>query len=362
MNIRAFKYLSPLIIYIGAFWSFSTTGWQIWMPLIWAWVIIPLAELFIKPIPANMGIAEEELAKKDKTYDILLYLIVILQYSLLIKFCIAMMYDAGVMTWQDITGRIWVMGLLCGTFGINVGHELGHRVNKFEQTLAKMLLLTSLYMHFFTEHNKGHHKRVATPEDPSSARYGEPVYTFYFRTIIFSYISAWHIANDETRKKARLNDTVGQGKPAFSLYNEMVQFTLIQIAFLGLIFFVFSWLITLYFIAAAFIGILLLETVNYIEHYGLQRRLSGEGKYERTLPSHSWNSNHVIGRLMLFELSRHSDHHYLASRKYQVLRHHDDSPQMPTGYPGMMILSLFPPAWFYIMNRRIKKLQSIKST
>ena len=362
MNIRAFKYLSPLIIYIGAFWSFSTTGWQIWMPLIWAWVIIPLAELFIKPIPANMGIAEEELAKKDKTYDILLYLIVILQYSLLIKFCIAMMQDAGVMTWQDITGRIWVMGLLCGTFGINVGHELGHRVNKFEQTLAKALLLTSLYMHFFTEHNKGHHKRVATPEDPSSARYGEPVYTFYFRTIIFSYISAWYIANDETRKKARLNDTVGQGKPAFSLYNEMVQFTLIQIAFLGLIFFVFSWLITLYFIAAAFIGILLLETVNYIEHYGLQRRLSGEGKYERTLPSHSWNSNHVIGRLMLFELSRHSDHHYLASRKYQVLRHHDDSPQMPTGYPGMMILSLFPPAWFYIMNRRIKKLQSIKST
>ena len=362
MNIRAFKYLSPLIIYIGAFWSFSTTGWQIWMPLIWAWVIIPLAELFIKPIPANMGIAEEELAKKDKTYDILLYLIVILQYSLLIKFCIAMMQDAGVMTWQDITGRIWVMGLLCGTFGINVGHELGHRVNKFEQTLAKMLLLTSLYMHFFTEHNKGHHKRVATPEDPSSARYGEPVYTFYFRTIIFSYISAWYIANDETRKKARLNDTVGQAKPAFSLYNEMVQFTLIQIAFLGLIFFVFSWLITLYFIAAAFIGILLLETVNYIEHYGLQRRLSGEGKYERTLPSHSWNSNHVIGRLMLFELSRHSDHHYLASRKYQVLRHHDDSPQMPTGYPGMMILSLFPPAWFYIMNRRIKKLQSIKST
>ncbi len=108
------------------------------------------------------------------------------------------------MTWYDIAGRIWVMGLLCGIFGINVGHELGHRVNKFEQTLAKALLLTSLYMHFFTEHNKGHHKRVATPEDPSSARYGEPVYTFYFRTIIFSYISAWHIANDEVKKKASL--------------------------------------------------------------------------------------------------------------------------------------------------------------
>lgn len=348
MRIRALKYLSPLIIYIGSFRSFSVTGWEIWMPLIWAWVLIPLTELLIRPMPANLSAAEEELVKNDKIYDVFLYLVVILQYSLLVKFCIAMKEDAAIMTWQDVAGRIWVMGLLCGTFGINVGHELGHRVNKFEQTLAKALLLTSLYMHFFTEHNKGHHKRVATPEDPSSARYGEPVYLFYFRTIIFSYISAWHIANDETRKK---------GKPVFSLYNEMIQFTLIQLAFLSVIFICFGWLVMLYFLAAAGIGILLLETVNYIEHYGLQRKSTGDGKYERTMPEHSWNSDHIIGRLMLFELSRHSDHHYLASRKYQVLRHHDNSPQMPTGYPGMMILSLFPPAWFYVMNRRIKKLQ-----
>ena len=350
MTIRAFKYLSPLIIYIGAFRSFSVTGWEIWMPLLWAWVIIPIAELLIKPVPVNMSDIQEELAKKDRTYDFLLYLIVILQYLLLIKFLLAMKEDT--MTWLDIAGRIGVMGLLCGTFGINAGHELGHRVNKFEQTLAKALLLTSLYMHFFTEHNKGHHKRVATPEDPSSARYGEPVYTFYFRTIIFSYLSAWHIANDEMRKK---------DKKAFSLQNEMVQFLLIQTAFLVLIFFVFSWLVMLYFIAAAFMGILLLETVNYIEHYGLQRKATGEGKYERAMPEHSWNSDHVIGRLMLFELSRHSDHHYLASRKYQILRHHDDAPQMPTGYPGMMILSLIPPVWFYVMNRRIKELSPAKS-
>ena len=350
MNIRAFKYLSPLIIYLGAFWSFSTTGWQVWLPIVWAWIIIPLAELLIKPVPSNMSSAEEELAKKERTYDFLLYFIVILQYSLLIKFLLAMSLDE--MTGADIAGRIWVMGLLCGTFGINVGHELGHRVNKFEQVLAKALLLTSLYMHFFTEHNKGHHKRVATPEDPSSARYGEPVYTFYFRTIFFSYISAWHIANDEVRKK---------GKPVFSLYNEMVQYSLIQLAFIAFIFFLFSGLVLLYFLAAAMIGILLLETVNYIEHYGLQRKPTGDGRYERAMPEHSWNSDHVIGRLMLFELSRHSDHHYLASRKYQVLRHHDASPQMPTGYPGMMILSLFPPAWFYVMNRRIKKLQSLKT-
>ena len=344
MSIRAFKYLSPLVIYIGAYRSFSVTGFQVWLPLVWAWIIIPLAELFIKPVPANMNAAEEEFVKKDRVYDWLLYLIVILQYTLLVKFLIAMSQDS--MTWYDITGRIWVMGLLCGVFGINVGHELGHRVHRFEQALAKALLLSSLYMHFFTEHNKGHHKRVATPEDPSSARYGEPVYLFYFRTVIFSYMSAWHIANNEMRKK---------GTPAFSLQNEMIQFTLIQFAFVVLIFFLFGWLTTIYFLIAAGTGILLLETVNYIEHYGLQRQSTGDGKYERAMPEHSWNSDHVIGRLMLFELSRHSDHHYLASRKYQLLRHHDNSPQMPTGYPGMMLLSLFPPAWFYVMNKKIKQ-------
>jgi alkane 1-monooxygenase len=346
MKFRAFKYASPFIVYIGAFHAFAVTGWQIWLPLIYAWIIIPLTELLLKPNPGNMNAAEEELAKADKRYDVLLYLVVVLQYAALFKFLYAMSHDA--MTWVDVVGRIWVMGLLCGTFGINAGHELGHRVNVFEQTLAKMLLLTSQYMHFYIEHNKGHHKRVATPEDPSSARYGEWVYGFYFRSIIFSYFSAWDISNNEVRKK---------GRPVLSLYNEMIQFTAVQIALIALIFLGFGWLTSLYYLAAAAIGILLLETVNYIEHYGLQRKSLGEGKYERAMPAHSWNSDHVIGRLMLFELSRHSDHHYLASRKYQVLRHHDDSPQMPTGYPGMMILSLVPPAWFYIMNRRIKKLQ-----
>lgn len=350
MQVRAFKFIIPFIFFVGAIRSFHSHGWIVWLPLLMAWVIIPSIELLIKPDPYNMSAAEEEMARKNKTYDVLLYLVVIFQYVALYEF-LNSMKDTG-LSWYDTAGRIWVMGLLCGTFGINVGHELGHRVNKFEQTLAKALLLTSLYMHFFTEHNKGHHKRVATPEDPSSARYGEPVYLFYFRTIIFSYFSAWHIANEETRKKA---------KPAFSLYNEMVQFTLIQIAFVALIFFVFGWLVTLYFLAAAVIGILLLETVNYIEHYGLQRKTTGEGRYERAMPEHSWNSDHVIGRIMLFELSRHSDHHYLASRKYQVLRHHENSPQMPTGYPGMIILSLIPPAWFYVMNRRIKQLQKEKT-
>ena len=345
MKLRALKYLLPLILYAGALRSFHSQGILVWLPLILAWVVIPLLELFVKSNPGNMDEAEEELAKADKIYDMILYLIVPLQFTAL-YFFLSTINDPA-LEWYDIAGRVGVMGLLCGVFGINVGHELGHRVNPFEQFLAKSLLLTSLYMHFFIEHNKGHHKKVATPEDPSSARYGEPVFAFYFRSVSFSYLSAWQIAANDVKKK---------GKSILSFHNEMIQFHLIQVAFLLLLFFVFGWIATIYFLAAATIGFLLLETVNYIEHYGLQRKSIGEGKYERAMPAHSWNSDHVVGRLFLFELSRHSDHHYLASRKYQLLRHHDDSPQMPTGYPGMMILSLLPPVWFKVMNRRIRKM------
>ncbi len=346
MKIRAFKYLSPITIYVLAYFSFTSTGWLTWSPMMYAWIFIPMVELLIKPDEKNMDFAEEEVAKKDKLYDYLLYTFVLLQFVALYIFLNGF-HTAGIAGW-DIAGRVCSMGLLCGTFGINVAHELGHRVNVFEQSLAKASLLTSLYMHFFIEHNKGHHKNVATPEDPSSARYNEPVYLFYFRTIVYSYLSAWRIANNEMKKK---------GLSWLSWKNEMLQAHLIQLLFVLAIFFSFGLTVTLYFLCAAFIGILLLETVNYIEHYGLQRKKTVAGKYERAMPHHSWNSNHVLGRLMLFELSRHSDHHYLASKKYQILQHHDDAPQLPTGYPGSMILAMLPPVWFYVMNRKIKKLE-----
>lgn len=339
------------MIYAGALISFKGQGFVIWLPLIYAFIIIPILELFIKRDENNLSVAEEELAKNNRWYDVLLYAILPLQYLALVFFMYSMTYQQQ--PWIDVAGKTMVMGLLCGVFGINVGHELGHRVKKEERLLAKLLLLSSLYMHFFIEHNKGHHKRVATPHDPNSARYGEVLYLFFFRSIITGYLSAWNIANNDARKK---------GHNAFSLYNEMLQFQLIHVAFVAAIFMGFGWITTALFIGAAIMGILLLETVNYIEHYGLQRKEILEGKYERAMPHHSWNSNHVIGRVMLFELSRHSDHHYLASRKYQVLRHHEHSPQMPTGYPGMMLLAAVPPAWFYVMNKRVKEVMQQAET
>ena len=344
--LKVFKYLSPLTIYIAAYTSFTNTGWLTWLPMLYAWVLVPATELLLQPNPANLDAAEEEMARKNRWYDYMLYIIVPFQYAALFIFLSSL--ETATLHWWEIAGRVASMGLLCGTFGINVAHELGHRIQPFEQWLAKSLLATSLYMHFFIEHNKGHHKNVATPEDPSSARLNEPVYSFYFRTIFYSYLSAWKIAANDCRKK---------GESPFSFSNEMVQVHLIQLALLFVIFAIFGGTILIYFVCSALLGIALLETVNYIEHYGLVRKQMPAGQYERAMPWHSWNSNHPIGRIMLFELSRHSDHHYLASRKYQILKHHDHAPQLPTGYPGSMLLSLVPPLWFKIMNRRISEIK-----
>ena len=342
--IKSFKYLTPFVLYILTLSAFNGNGLICWLPLLYTFFLIPFVELFIKSDPSNLDEVEEALAKKNKSYDVILYAAVIMQYYSLWVFFNCLKQDS--LSTIDIAGRVMSMGLLCGTFGINVAHELGHRVNKMEQTFAKLLLLTSLYMHFFIEHNKGHHKHVATPHDPSTAKYNQSVYAFWPQTLIGTYLSAWKIANEEMEKK---------GKPWWSLQNEMLLFQLIQIMFVLMILYFFGFKIALLFMVAALIGGLLLESVNYIEHYGLSRSQTSEQQFERVQPHHSWNSNHIIGRLMLFELSRHSDHHYLASRKYQILRSFDNAPQMPTGYPGMILLSLFPPLWFKIMHQQIKK-------
>jgi alkane 1-monooxygenase len=346
MPIRSLKYLLPLSFYATAWIAFTQKGWWAWIPMVYAWMLIPLTELLLKPNTQNLSSAETDLARTNPMYDWMLYLIVPIQYGALFFFLFTL--STQVVDTFTLAGRICSMGMLCGTFGINVAHELGHRKNQFERLLANALLATSLYMHFYIEHNKGHHKNVATPDDPSSARRNEIIYLFWFRTIIFSYLSAWNIACEDCRKAK---------KTVWGLSNEMLRAHLIQGALIAIVFMVFGTTAGFGWLGAALMGILLLETVNYIEHYGLTRKKTASGLYERATPIHSWNSNHPLGRMMLFELSRHSDHHYLASKKYQLLEHHDEAPQLPTGYPGSMLLSLIPPLWFQIMNRRIDQIR-----
>ncbi len=345
---RAFKYLLPFTLYILAVLAFTRTGLYTWLPLLYAFVCIPVLELFLQPATSNASAIEEDLLKVNRIYDYILYAVVAFQFVALWLFLHSITKKN--VTVSDTVGRIITMGLLCGIFGINVAHELGHRVKPLEQNLAKSLLLTSLYMHFFIEHNKGHHKYVATPQDPSTAKLNQSLYHFWLQTLPGTYMSAWHIA---------IADAIKKNKDFPKINNEMFLFQLIQLSFVLLIFYFFTWKVTLAFLVAAAMGGLLLEAVNYIEHYGLVRKTSAAGTYERVLPQHSWNSDHVFGRLLLFELSRHSDHHYLASRKYQILRSMDQAPQMPTGYPGMILLALVPYFWFDVMHRQLKKYVSI---
>lgn len=349
MNVRFLKYSIVFIIPIVAYFSINLSGWWTFSTAILVYALLPLLEFLFEPKAENLDKAQEELIVEDRFYDYLLFLVVPVQFALLYYFVsnIAVVESTS----AEMVGRVFSMGITCGALGINVAHELGHRKGKFEQFLAKALLLTSLYMHFNIEHNRGHHKNVSTPDDPSSARRGEWVFFFWIRSMVMGYISSWKIESTRLKKK---------GIGPVSLKNEMLRFQIIQLSFIAIIYWGFGSIATLCFVAAALIGIIQLETVNYIEHYGLSRAQKESGQYERVQPWHSWNSNHTLGRLFLFELSRHSDHHFLASRKYQVLRHHDHSPQMPTGYPGMMILSMLPPLWFMIMHKQITNLSKAK--
>ncbi len=345
MKWRFLKYLMAYSVPAVVWLSFQLEEWLSFLPILYAFFIVPLLELLFSANPRNLDKMEQDLIKDDSVYDWLLYLTVPLQYGTLVYFLFTIPNaQDGLSYW----GHISAMGLMCGVIGINVGHELGHRTTKGEQRLAKLLLASSLYGHFFVEHNYGHHRNVATPEDPASARYNESLYAFWLRSIFYSYVHAWAIQKQMLR---------GKKLGFWSAKNEMLMLHLGQFALALSIFLGFGLSGLLAFLAAAFIGMVLLETVNYIEHYGLSRVKLNERRYENANPRHSWNSDHIMGRLLLFELSRHSDHHAHPHRKYQILEHHDESPQLPTGYPGMMLLSSIPPLWFYIMNKRVRAIQ-----
>ena len=340
--MKKLKYLSAYILASTAYISFTSYGSWTYLPLIFSFVCIPLLELFFKPNSKNLSIEEKQKVKKDPFFNIILYTIIPLQIGFVIFFLFTIQES---LTTFEFIGRISSLGVLCGILGINVGHELGHRTSRFERFLGEVLLLTSLETHFLPYHNSGHHYNVATPKDPATARKGEWIFTFWFRSQIGSYLQAWKIEAAKLKKK---------GNYFISLSNRMLIYTFAQITLLFTIYFVFDMKTMLAYTTASLFGIVMLETVNYIEHYGLLRKQKENGNYERVQPYHSWNSNHIVGRTILFELSRHSDHHYKASKHYQMLDSIPNSPQMITGYPGMMLLALIPPLWFKIMHKQLK--------
>jgi alkane 1-monooxygenase len=331
-------YTIPIVcffgIYFGGFWTYAGVAF--------AFGILPVLELILPTDEKNYSQTETESKLKNGLFDVLLYLNIFIVYGIL--FFVLQKVASEKLSISEIIGTVLSLGVVLGSNGINVAHELGHREKLYERILGKLLLIPSHYTHFFIEHNHGHHLHVSTPEDPSTAKYNQSLYVFWIQTVFGTYTKAWQI-------QKKLNQI--ENRSWYSVKNDMFWFTIIQISYLILIYFFFGSIGFTVAMLSGIVGFLLLETINYIEHYGLKRNLLPSGRYERVSEKHSWNSNHVLGRIMLYELTRHSDHHYKSQKKYQILEYHDVSPQMPFGYPTSMVLSLFPPIWFAVMNKRI---------
>ncbi|TGM58191.1 alkane 1-monooxygenase [Leptospira vanthielii] len=254
------------------------------------------------------------------------------------------------------------VGIVTGGVGITVGHELGHKNTRYEQFLSKVIYMTVCYMHFYIEHNRGHHTHVSTPNDPASSQKNQSFYRFYPQTVLGAYKSAWEL------EKKRLSKL---GLGVLHYRNEMVWYTVVTIFFLTTMVLLGSYFsgyqgirldILGFLLLQSFVAFSLLELTNYIEHYGLKRNEVTSGKFEKVLPIHSWNQNYFVSNALLFQLQRHSDHHANAGRRYQALRHFEEAPQLPFGYEVMILIALFPPLWFSMMNPILESWEKKQST
>ena len=344
MIMKDLKYLAAFSIPLMAIIGLSFKGYWVWATPVFAFVCIPILELIFPVDTNNLEEEDADSKLKRKIFDWLLYLNLPIVFGLVI-YALFIVSTEPLATYE-LVGLIFSIGIVLGVNGIIVAHELGHRQTTNERFIGKALLLPSFYMHFYIEHNHGHHLHAATPEDPATARYNQSVYSFWLTSTIRQYFNAWRI-----QKKLLMNNK----QSFFSPKNDMLWYAVFQLSYLLVVGILFGATALMFVFFAGIVGFVLLETVNYIEHYGLLRLKTKSGRYERVKEMHSWNSNHVIGRIVLYELTRHSDHHYKSSKKYQILDCHDESPQMPYGYPTSMVLAMVPPLWFKIMNKRVPK-------
>ena len=340
--IKDLKYLMSYSIALFAFIGISLGGFYNYLAVIFTFVFIPVLEIIVRKSNEKYTDEEKKNRNLDPFFDLLLYLNIPIVFGI---FFFSLEKLALASSVYDIIGIILSASIVMATNGINVGHELGHRKSLIARTCSKLLYLPCQYMHFYIEHNFGHHINVATPEDPATARYKQTVYSFWITSVIRTYVSAWEIQLKLLKVSKR---------SFFSIKNDMVFYTLFQLLFLVFIYYNFGLYLTLLSIVMSIVSFLFLETINYVEHYGLLRKKEPSGRYERVKPHHSWNSNHTIGRIVLYELTRHSDHHFKSSKKYQVLESLDECPHLPHGYPTSILISLIPPLWFSIMNPLVR--------
>jgi alkane 1-monooxygenase len=303
--------------------------------------IFPLLDLAIGMDARNPPDSVIKWLEQDRYYRWCTYLYLPIQYAGLIFAC--WLWSRGGLSTLDSIGLALTVSMVSG-IAINTAHELGHKRASAERWLSKVALAQSGYGHFFIEHNRGHHVRVATPEDPASARLGESFYAFLPRTVLGSLRSAWGL------ERARLQRL---GSSPWTPRNDVLNAWAMTAVLFAALVAVFGPVVIPYLLIQAVVGFSLLEVVNYLEHYGLLRQKRDDGRYERTRPEHSWNSNSVASNVLLYHLQRHSDHHANPIRRYQALRHIADAPQLPTGYAGMILTAVLPPLWRRLMDHRV---------
>ena len=321
------------------------TGWPLlwWLAPILVYGVIPLFDYLIGTDTNNPPEERVPSLENERYYRWAVYAAVPFEYASVIW--AVWVFSTADLAWFDALGLLISVGVVTGV-SINTAHELGHKTGAFERWLAKLALGPVAYGHFFVEHNRGHHVRVATPEDPASSRYGESFYRFLPRSMIGSLKSAWEL------EKSRL---AKQNRSVWSLDNQNLQAWAITVVFFGALTAWLGWPALGFLLLQAFYGASLLEVVNYLEHYGLCRQKQNNGeRYERCRPEHSWNSNHIVTNIFLYHLQRHSDHHANPTRSYQALRHFDYAPQLPSGYAGMILLAYLPPLWFRVMDPKVR--------
>ncbi len=336
---------------VGLYWG----GWWAWLTPAFVFLVIPLIDGLLGVSDGDtdrmvQGDTEDATQtqrnvrwSRDGVYTGILILQVACQLGLLLAlghYWTTEQFDL----WERL-GWVLSVALSVGGVGITVAHELVHRQARWQRTAGKLMLMGVLYMHFSIEHVRGHHASVGTNEDAASAPRGMSVYRFLMRTVPLQWWSAWEL------ERKRL---VKHGRAVWSIHNEMLWFLVCQLLWLVLLTSMFGLVFLPVYLVVAALSFGLLEVVNYIEHYGLRRERGENGRYEAVGPEHSWNSNHRLSRALLFELSRHSDHHLHALKHYQTLANGERSPQLPSGYPGMVLLALVPPVWFWMMDRRIE--------
>lgn len=345
-------YLVPLALLLGI----ALGGVFTFLPLFFVFVLFPVVDYFVGEDFTSPETDEEvSRLQKDRYFRVILFLYPFVQTALL-GLSLATLVLGDWSGWER-AGIFFSIPILTGGIGITIAHELGHRNTWIERGLAKLLLSQVAYLHYIVEHNLGHHLQVGTPEDASTARRGESFYRFWPRTIRGSFCSALRLEKQRLAQKKQLY---------WSPKNQILQAFVFPLGWIGLFFFVTSsiggapaWSIVPYFLGQALLAITLLELVHYVEHYGLTRGFDPATKrYERVDIHHSWNSSFYLSNQLLFQLQRHSDHHVYTARRYPALRHHEACPQLPAGYPTMVLVALVPPLWRAIVHPRLDRFQS----